>query len=99
MVRILTEPRNALIKQFQRLFELDDVRLEFTEEALVAVAREAMRSGMGARGLRTILEETLNEVMFELPSHPEIRHWVVTEEHILQRSASTPALKSRRPAA
>ncbi len=99
MVRILTEPRNALIKQFQRLFELDDVRLEFTEEALVAAAREAMRSGMGARGLRTILEETLNEVMFELPSHPEIRHWVVTEEHILQRSASTPALKSRRPAA
>jgi ATP-dependent Clp protease ATP-binding subunit ClpX len=99
MVRILTEPRNALVKQFQRLFELDHVKLEFTDEALLATAREAMRSNMGARGLRTILEETLNEVMFELPSSPEIQTWVVSGEDILQRSSAIAALERRRPAA
>lgn len=99
MVRILTEPRNALVRQYQRLFELDDVTLEFTDEALLVAAREAMRSNMGARGLRTILEETLNEVMFELPSNPEIQRWVVTAEDILQRSTPGSALQRRRPAA
>jgi ATP-dependent Clp protease ATP-binding subunit ClpX len=99
MVRILTEPRNALIRQFQRLFELDHVELAFADDALVAAAREAMRSNMGARGLRTILEETLNEVMFELPSSPEITRWVVTAEDILQRASATRTLERRRPAA
>ncbi len=98
-MRILTEPRNALVRQFQRLFELDRVDLSFTDEALACVAREAMRSGMGARGLRTILEETLNEVMFELPSNPTITRWVVTAEDIEQRASPTSALERRRPAA
>ncbi len=87
LVRILTEPKNALVRQFQRLFQLDNVRLEFTEEALQAAAREAERSNMGARALRTILEETLNDVMFDLPSHPDIDHWIVTEEHIRGRAS------------
>jgi ATP-dependent Clp protease ATP-binding subunit ClpX len=89
LVRILTEPKNALVRQFQRLFQLDNVRLEFTEEALQAAAREAMRSNMGARALRAILEETLNDVMFDLPSRPDIDHWIVTEEHIRARSSGT----------
>jgi ATP-dependent Clp protease ATP-binding subunit ClpX len=86
LVRILTEPRNALIRQFQRLFQLDNVRLEFTPEAIQAVAREAMHSNMGARALRTILEETLMDVMFDLPSRPDISHWTVTEEQIRGRN-------------
>jgi ATP-dependent Clp protease ATP-binding subunit ClpX len=86
MIRILTEPRNALVRQFQRLFAMDDVTLEFSDGALHTMAREALRSGMGARGLRIILEETLADVMFELPSHPEMRHWVVTEQHVLRRA-------------
>ncbi len=93
LVRILTEPKNALIRQFQRLFQLDNVRLEFTQEAVEAVAREAMRSNMGARALRTILEETLIDVMFDLPSRPEIKNWTVTEEHIRGRGNSTLLLR------
>ena len=89
LVRILTEPKNALIRQFQRLFQLDNVRLEFTFEAIEAVAHEAMRSNMGARALRTILEETLTDIMFDLPSRPDIKQWTVTEEHIRGRSNST----------
>lgn len=95
MVRILTEPKNALVRQFQRLFELDNVQLEFTEEALQAVAREAIRSNMGARGLRAILEETLNDVMFELPSRPDIQRWVVTAEHILNRGQGNPFAQTK----
>lgn len=87
LMRILTEPKNALVRQFQRLFQLDNVRLEFTPEALEAAAREAERSNMGARALRAILEETLNDVMFDLPSHPDIDHWIVTEEHIRSRAS------------
>ncbi len=93
LVRILTEPRNALVRQFQRLFQLDDVQLEFTEGALAATAREAMRSNMGARGLRTILEEALSDVMFDLPSQPGVDRWLVTEEHITGRSRSRPSLR------
>jgi ATP-dependent Clp protease ATP-binding subunit ClpX len=85
MIRILTEPRNALVRQYKRLFELDGVALEFSEDALRETAQEAIRSKMGARGLRSILEETLLEVMYELPSHPEWQTWQVTGEHIRRR--------------
>ena len=68
LVRILTEPRNALVKQYQRLFELDGVELEFTEDALEAVADQAILRGTGARGLRAIMEEVLLSVMYEVPS-------------------------------
>lgn len=68
LVRILTEPRNALLRQYQRLFEFEGVKLEFTPDALVAVAKEAIRRGTGARGLRAVMEGLLRSVMFEMPS-------------------------------
>ena len=85
LVRILTEPKNALVRQYAKLFALDDVELEFTKEALRAAGREAMESKMGARGLRSIIEETLLDVMYELPSHSEIKHWKVDAGHIQER--------------
>jgi len=85
MVRILTEPRNALVRQYQKLLALDDVHLEFSDDALRVAAREAMESSMGARALRAIIEETLLDVMYEVPSHPEIKEWTVGAEQIRNR--------------
>ncbi|MGR9107960.1 MAG: AAA family ATPase, partial [Gammaproteobacteria bacterium] len=68
LVQILTEPRNALVRQYQRLFEFEGVRLEFTPEALIAIARQAIERGTGARGLRGVMEGLLRKVMFEMPS-------------------------------
>ncbi len=79
---VLTRPRNALVKQFQRLFALDHVELIFTPDAIEAAAEEAMRLGTGARALRSILERTLLDVMYEIPSHPQIRRCIVTAEAI-----------------
>jgi ATP-dependent Clp protease ATP-binding subunit ClpX len=84
LVRILTEPRNAIVKQFQRLFALDDVTLEFTSEALNTAAEEALKHRTGARGLRTIIEETLLDVMYEIPSRSEIKRCTITAETILR---------------
>ena len=78
LVRVLTEPRNALIKQYQKLFELDDTLLEFKEDAVRAIAREALSRKTGARGLRAILESLLLEVMFETPSRDDIYKCVIT---------------------
>ncbi len=69
LVRILREPKNAIIKQYQKFFELEKVRLKFTDDAVAAIAREAMKRGTGARGLRAVLEEVMLDVMYELPSH------------------------------
>ena len=85
LVRILTEPKNALVRQYKKLLAIDNVELEFTPEALVEVAEEAIVYKMGARGLRTIIEETLLDVMYEIPSHPEIRRWTVSAEDIRER--------------
>ncbi|MCS7259346.1 MAG: ATP-dependent Clp protease ATP-binding subunit ClpX, partial [Anaerolineae bacterium] len=82
LVRVLTEPRNALVKQYQRLFEMDGVTLEFTPEALVTAASKAYEQRTGARGLRTIIEETLLDVMYEIPSRPEVKRCVITAEAI-----------------
>jgi len=82
LVRILTEPKNAIAKQFQRLFSLDEVTLEFTSEALNTAAEEALKHRTGARGLRTIIEETLLDVMYEIPSRPEIKRCVITADTI-----------------
>ncbi len=83
LVRILTEPKNALIRQYQRLFELDGVELEFTPEALDAVADQANLRGTGARGLRAILEEVLLPVMYEVPSNPNAARVEITREVVL----------------
>jgi ATP-dependent Clp protease ATP-binding subunit ClpX len=91
--RILTEPRNALTRQYRRLFALDGVELHFTDDALRATAEEAMKTQAGARGLRTILERTLLEVMYEIPSRDDITKCVVHAETI--RGESSPLLITR----
>jgi len=85
LIRILREPRNAVIKQYQKYFELERVRLKFTDDAVAAVAREAMKRGTGARGLRAVLEEVMLEVMYELPSIPGLKECIVTREVILAK--------------
>src|SRR6478735_2676959 len=83
LVRILTEPRNALVKQYHRMFDIDGVELEFTEDAIEAVAEQALLRGTGARGLRAIMEEVLLPVMFDVPSDDDIARVVVTREVVL----------------
>ncbi|MDS1271110.1 ATP-dependent Clp protease ATP-binding subunit ClpX [Lipingzhangella sp. LS1_29] len=82
LVRILTEPRNALVKQYQRLFELDNVELEFTDDALAAIAEQAIMRGTGARGLRAIIEEVLLSVMYDVPSREDVGQVIITRESV-----------------
>ena len=82
--QILTEPKNALVKQYRKLFELDDVELEFTDDALEAIADQAILRGTGARGLRAILEEVLLAVMYEVPSRDDVARVVVTRDVVLE---------------
>jgi len=82
LVRILTEPKNALVKQYMKLFELEDVELKFTEEALLAVAKDAITRKSGARGLRAILECVMLDIMYDIPSTPGVRECIVGEEVI-----------------
>jgi ATP-dependent Clp protease ATP-binding subunit ClpX len=84
LIRILTEPRNALVRQYRRLFELDGVDLEFSDDALEAVADQAILRGTGARGLRAILEEVLLSVMYEVPSRKDVERVVITAESVLE---------------
>ncbi|WP_434287686.1 ATP-dependent Clp protease ATP-binding subunit ClpX [Celeribacter sp. SCSIO 80788] len=83
LVTILTEPKNALVKQYQRLFELEDAKLSFTEEALTAIAKRAIERKTGARGLRSILEDILLDTMFELPGMDNVTEVVVNEEAVI----------------
>jgi len=89
LIQILTEPKNALVKQYQKLFELDGVELEFDEGSLTAIADQALARGTGARGLRAIMEEVLLSVMYEVPSRDDIGRVVVTEEVVVQHIAPT----------
>ncbi len=84
LARILVEPKNSLIRQYQKFFELDGVELVVKDEALRAIAREAIKRGTGARALRSILEEVMLNVMYEVPSNPNIKRVVITEETITQ---------------
>ncbi|MFE1399669.1 AAA family ATPase, partial [Nocardiopsis dassonvillei] len=83
LIRILTEPRNALVKQYQRLFELDGVELEFTPDALNAIAEQGIIRGTGARGLRAIIEEVLLSVMYEVPSREDVGQVIITRETVI----------------
>ncbi|MDQ3645836.1 MAG: ATP-dependent Clp protease ATP-binding subunit ClpX [Actinomycetota bacterium] len=85
LVKILTEPKNALIKQYQRFFEFDGVELEFSDDALEAVAEQSMLRGTGARGLRAILEEVLLNVMYDLPSREDVGSCLITREVVLEK--------------
>ena len=87
LLKILTEPKNALVKQYQHLFEMDDVEFEITQEALEVVADQAIARGTGARGLRAIMEEVLLPVMYEVPSKKEVGKVLITPEVISKKSA------------
>ncbi len=95
LVRILVEPRNALVKQYRRVFELDNVELEMTEDALESIAEQALMRGTGARGLRAIMEEVLLDVMYDLPSRDDIGRCVVDRSVVLERV--NPTLVPRKP--
>jgi ATP-dependent Clp protease ATP-binding subunit ClpX len=87
LVKIMLEPKNALVKQYQKLFGMENVTLRFTEGALQAVAREAMKRNSGARGLRSILENIMLDIMYEIPSQPDIRECVISEEVVTNRDS------------
>jgi ATP-dependent Clp protease ATP-binding subunit ClpX len=89
LVQILTEPRNALVKQYQKLFELDGVELEFTEDAIRAIADQALERGTGARGLRAIIEEVLLHVMYDVPSRGDVGKVIVNGEVVTDEVAPT----------
>lgn len=80
LVRILKEPKNALIKQYKKLFELENVKLSFTDEVLLAIAKDAIKRKSGARGLRAILETAMLDIMYDIPSFPEISECIINEE-------------------
>jgi ATP-dependent Clp protease ATP-binding subunit ClpX len=96
LVRILTEPRNALVKQYQKLFELDGVDLEFKADALTAIAKEAIKRNTGARGLRAILEDVMLNVMYEIPSRTDVSKCVITKEVILRKEEPLLLSESRK---
>ena len=85
LIRILVEPKDAIIKQYQKLFELEGVKLKFTESALQAIARLSVERKSGARGLRAILENTMLDIMYELPSMPDVKECVISEEVVLNK--------------
>ena len=88
LIEILTRPKNAIIKQYQRLFEFENVRFKFSEEALKAISRQAMSRKVGARGLRMILEELMLDLMYHLPSQKKLKEFEVTREMVEKRDVS-----------
>ena len=95
LITILTEPRNALTRQFMRFFQFDDIELVFADDSLSAIADKALERETGARGLRSILEETLQDVQFELPSRRDVTKCVVTKETIESRPSADPRHRGR----
>lgn len=96
LVRILVEPKNALIKQYKKLFELDDVEIEFEDEALKTIAKMAINRKTGARGLRSILENSMLDVMYDIPSREDIKKCIVTKETIEKKIAPTLVLAEQK---
>ncbi|MGH7592365.1 MAG: ATP-dependent Clp protease ATP-binding subunit ClpX, partial [Gemmatimonadales bacterium] len=97
LVRILIEPRNALTKQYQKLFDLEGVGLSFDPEALRAAARKAITRQTGARGLRAILEHMMTDIMFDLPTRTDVREVIITPESITQGTAPLVVTERARP--
>ena len=98
LVKILTEPKNALVKQYKKLFEMDDVLLEFDKEALEEIAQKAIERKTGARGLRSIIEETMMEVMFDIPSQKNIEKCVVSKDTVVNKTQPTLLLNENKKA-
>ncbi|MGH9325267.1 MAG: ATP-dependent Clp protease ATP-binding subunit ClpX [Terriglobia bacterium] len=92
LIEILTRPKNSLTRQYQKLFEFENVRLRFTDDALRAVARQALERKLGARGLRMILEDLMLDLMYHLPSHRKVREFVITEEMVRAHEISFDSL-------
>ena len=92
-MRILSEPKNALVKQYQKMLEMDNVSLEFDAEALDAIAKEAIKRNTGARGLRAIIESIMLDVMFEVPSRTDVSTCVVSKETV--QNKITPVLTTK----
>jgi ATP-dependent Clp protease ATP-binding subunit ClpX len=90
LVRVLTEPKNALLKQYQTLFEMEDCQLEFSESALTAIAKKALHKGTGARGLRSIVEHLMVDIMFDLPEQPKRSKFVIDEDVVCGRKPLFP---------
>src|SRR5699024_2598271 len=88
LVDILTKPKNELVKQYKKLFKMDGVELEFEEEGLVKIAKKAIERKTGARGLRSIIENIMLDVMFELPSRDDIEKCIITKDTIVQENGS-----------
>ena len=80
LIKIVTEPKNALVKQYKKLFKLDNVNLEFEPEALNLIVDKAIERNTGARGLRSIIEDVMRDIMFEIPSNPKIETCIITKE-------------------
>jgi ATP-dependent Clp protease ATP-binding subunit ClpX len=96
LVEILTKPKNALVKQYQRFFDMEGIRLDFTDEALRAVAKLAMKRGTGARGLRAVLEEAMLDVMYDLPSRTDVLACTMTKEVIFEKSPALLTFRGER---
>ena len=86
LIEILTKPKNALVKQYQKMLELDDVELEFEEDALREIAKKAIERKTGARGFRSIIEGIMLDVMFDLPSRDDISKCIITKETVYENS-------------
>jgi ATP-dependent Clp protease ATP-binding subunit ClpX len=93
LVQILSKPKNAVIKQYQRLFEFENVRLKFSDDALEAIATLAMERKVGARGLRMILEDLMLDLMYFLPSYKKVREFLVTKEMVLSQKINLAILE------
>ena len=94
LVRIITEPKNALLKQYRKLFRLDNVELEIEDEAIRAVAKKAIERKTGARGLRSILEGVMTDIMYDIPSRDDVRKCIITRETIEEGSRPTLVLEN-----
>jgi ATP-dependent Clp protease ATP-binding subunit ClpX len=95
LVKVLKEPKNALVKQYQKLFGMENCQLEFTDKALSSIARKAMRKDTGARGLRSIIEDVMLDVMFDLPEHSG-SSYVITERNVDDKEPVVPARETAR---
>jgi ATP-dependent Clp protease ATP-binding subunit ClpX len=93
LVEILSKPKNAIVKQYQRLFEFENVKLRFSEDALRSISREAMTRKVGARGLRMILEELMLDLMYQLPSQKRVKDFEVTKEMVENRNVNLPIME------
>ena len=97
LIRILVEPKNALVKQYRKFFEFEDVELEFTDDALEAIADQALLRGTGARGLRAILEEVLLDIMYDLPSRTDVGRCVIDGKVVLEKVNPTLVPRTETP--